>query len=119
LVPQGLAVRATPGVIRQVKQRKEKERQRLLEIKQQAEDRKTALETIGRFVIKKQAGEEEAIFGTVTTTDVAEAIQASTGQEIDRRGVSVPEISKIGFYKVQVKLHPEVEAEIEIQVVPL
>jgi large subunit ribosomal protein L9 len=88
----------------------------LLDEKQQAESRKTALETIGRFVIRKQVGEDEAIFGTVTAPEVAEAIQLATNQEVDRRGITVPDISKLGFYKAEVKLHPEVTAIIEIQV---
>ena len=119
LLPQGIAVLATPGILRQVEQRKEKERERLQAQRQDAEGRKTALETIGRFVISKQVGEEESIFGTVTTQEVADAIKESTGQEVDRRGITLPEISKIGFYQTQVKLHPEVTATIEIQVVPL
>ncbi|MBZ8180783.1 MAG: 50S ribosomal protein L9 [Oscillatoria sp. PMC 1051.18] len=119
LVPQGIAVRATPGILKQVEQRREKERQRLEAEKQQAENRKTALQTIGRFTIRKQVGEKDAIFGTVTTTEVAEAIQQATGQEVDRRGITLPDISSIGFYEAQVKLHPEVTATIEIQVAPL
>ncbi|MFW6296497.1 MAG: 50S ribosomal protein L9 [Halothece sp.] len=118
LVPQGLGVYATRGILKQVEQRREKERQRKLAEKRQAEDRKTALETIGRFVIQKQVGEGEAIFGTVTTQDVADAIQQATSQEVDRRGITLPEISKTGFYKAEVKLHPEVTATIEIQVAP-
>ena len=62
LLPQGFATIATAGILRQVEQRKEKERQRLLAIKQEAESRKTALETIGRFVIRKQLGEGEAFY---------------------------------------------------------
>ncbi|MEW6494472.1 MAG: 50S ribosomal protein L9 [Cyanobacteriota bacterium] len=119
LIPKNIGVVATPGILKQVERRKEQERQRLLEEKQQAESRKTALETIGRFVIRKQGGENEAIFGTVTAQDVAEAIQASTNQEVDRRGITVPDISKLGFYKVDVKLHPEVTATVEVQVAPL
>ncbi|MEM8777366.1 MAG: 50S ribosomal protein L9 [Cyanobacteria bacterium P01_G01_bin.49] len=119
LIPQKLGVLATPGILKQVEQRREKERQRLLAEKQEAEARKTALATIGRFTIRKQVGEGEAIFGTVTTQDVAEAIQAATNQEVDRRGITVPEISQTGFYQATVKLHPEVTAEIEIQVAPL
>ncbi|MBK4729565.1 50S ribosomal protein L9 [Oxynema sp. CENA135] len=118
LIPKGFAVRTTPGILRQVERRKEKERQRLIEEKQQAEARKTALETIGRFTISKQVGEGDAIFGTVTDREVADAIQAVANQEIDRRGITLPSISKTGFYKAEVKLHPEVTAEIEIQVVP-
>lgn len=119
LIPQGVAQLATPGILRQVEQRKEKERQRLISLKEEAEARKTALKTIGRFVIRKQVGEGEAIFGTVTTQEVAEAIEAATNQEIDRRGITLPEISKTGFYTAQVKLHPEVTADVEIQVAPL
>ena len=119
LVPQGMAVRATKGILKQVEYRREKERQQKLAERQQAENRKTALETIGRFVIRKQLGEDEAIFGTVTTQDVTDAIQEATGQEVDRRGITLPEISRIGFYQAEVKLHPEVSATIEIQVAPL
>lgn len=117
LIPQGFAVRTTPGVLKQVELRREQERQRLLEEKQAAESRKTALETVGRYTIAKQVGEQDAIFGTVTNQDVADAIQAATNQEVDRRGITVPEIHKTGFYKVQVKLHPDVTAEVEVQVV--
>ncbi|MEQ9355587.1 50S ribosomal protein L9 [Coleofasciculus sp. F4-SAH-05] len=119
LIPHGIGTLATAGILKQVERRKEQERQRLLEEKQQAETRKTALETIGRFTIRKQVGEQEAIFGTVTAADVAEAIQETTNQEVDRRGITLPDISKLGFYKAQVKLHPEVTAVIEIHVAPM
>lgn len=119
LLPKGFGVVATPGILKQVERRREQERQRLLEEKQQAEARKTALETVGRFTIQKQVGENEAIFGTVTSADVAEAIQQATGQEVDRRGITLPDIGQLGSYKAEVKLHPEVTATVEIQVAPL
>lgn len=119
LVPQGFAVLATPGILRQVEQRREKERQRLLAEKQKAEAQKTALQTVGRFIIKKQVGEGEAIFGTVTAQDVIDAIKAATNQEIDKRVVSLPEINKTGFYNAEIKLHAEVTATVEIQVASL
>jgi large subunit ribosomal protein L9 len=119
LIPQGIAIAATPGLLRQVEQRRAKDQERLLAEKEAAEARKTALQTVGRFIIQKQVGEAEAIFGTVTTQDVADAIKAATSQEVDRRGITLPEISKVGFYKAQVKIHPEVTAEVEIQVTSL
>lgn len=118
LIPKKIGIVATPGILKQVERRREQERQRLLEQKQQAESQKTALETVGRFVIPKQVGENEAIFGTVTAADVAEVIQAATGQEIDRRGITLPDISQLGFYNAEIKLHPEVTAIVEIQVTP-
>lgn len=119
LIPQGIAKIATPGLIKQVELKKAKEQQRIVAEREAAEAQKTALQTVGRFVVRKQVGEGEAIFGTVTTQDVVDAIKASTGQDLDRRGVTLPEISRIGFYKAQVKIHPEVTAEVEIQVASL
>ncbi|EAW38925.1 50S ribosomal protein L9 [Lyngbya sp. PCC 8106] len=118
LLPKSLAVRATAGILKQVERRREEERQRQIEHKQEAQANKTALETIGRFTIAKQMGENEAIFGTVTAAELAEAIQAATNKEIDRRVITLPDINHIGFYKAEIKLHPEVTAEIEVHVVP-
>jgi large subunit ribosomal protein L9 len=117
LFPRGLAVRTTPGVLKQVERRREEIRQRLEQIKNDAEAMKTAMETIGMFVIKKPVGEDDAIFGTVTSADVAEAIQLATQKEVDRRDISVPDINKLGEYKVTIKLHAEVTATINIRVV--
>ncbi|MBD0334268.1 MAG: 50S ribosomal protein L9 [Cyanobacteria bacterium Co-bin13] len=116
LLPQGMAVRTTPGVLKQVERRREKERQRLLELKQEAEVTKKALETIGLFTVQKAVGEKEAIFGTVTAADVAEVIQATAGKEVDRREITLPDINKLGEYRVDVKLHPEVTATVNLRV---
>lgn len=119
LLPRGMAVHTTPGILKQVERRREAERQRLLELKKEAETQQAALEKTGRLAISKQVGENEAIFGTVTNQDVAEAIQSAAGIELDRRDITVPEIHKLGTYKVEIKLHPEVTATVDIQVVPL
>ncbi|MBW4575117.1 MAG: 50S ribosomal protein L9 [Aphanothece sp. CMT-3BRIN-NPC111] len=119
LVPQGMAVRATAGLLKQVERRREKERLRLLEEKEQAQTRKTALESVGSFTIRKQVGEGDAIFGTVTDPEVVAAILEATNQEIDRRGITLPDIHKTGVYKAEIKLHPEVTAVVNIEVLPL
>ena len=117
LIPRKMGVNATPGILKQVERRREQERQRQLELKQQAQERKTALENVGSFTIAKQVGEGDAIFGTVTDREVAALIQEITGQEVDRRGITLPDISKTGSYKAEIKLHPEVTATVDIQVV--
>ncbi len=117
LIPQGLAFPATPGAIKQVEYRKEKERQRLAAEKQGAETKKAAIEKVAKIAIPKQVGENEAIFGTVTSQEVADAILATTKVEVDRRGITLPDIGQLGTYKAQIKIHPEVTAEIDIQVV--
>jgi len=119
LLPRGLAVHTTPGILKQVERRREAERLRLLELKKEAETQKASLEKAAKLAISKQVGENEAIFGTVTNQDVADAIQSATGIEIDRRTITVPEIHSLGSYKIEIKLHPEVSATVDIQVVPL
>jgi large subunit ribosomal protein L9 len=117
LLPTGKAVPVTASVLRQVEHRRAKEAERLAALKEQAIALRTALETIGRFTVRKQTGGDDVLFGTVTNGDVAEAIEAATKKEVDRRDITVPEIHRTGSYKVQVKLHPEVVAEVNLEVV--
>ena len=117
LLPQGKAVPLTPAVLKQVEHRRAKEAERQAALKQEAIDFRTALDTIGRFTVKKQTGGDDVLFGTVTNADVAEAIESATKKEVDRRDIVVPEIHRTGTYKVQVKLHSAVTAEINLEVV--
>jgi large subunit ribosomal protein L9 len=117
LIPQGIAVRVTPGILKQVERRRELERQRLLELKQEAEALKKTIEAIGSITLAKQVGEQNAIFGTVTDREVAAAIQEKTGQEVDRRNITIPDVRKLGSYKAEIKLHPEVIVGVTIEVV--
>jgi len=117
LLPKKMAVAVTPGILKQVERRREIERQRQLELKQQAQELKAALEKVGSFTIAKQVGEKEAIFGTVTDRELAALIQQAIGQEVDRRGITLPDISKLGTYRADVKLHQEVTATVEVKVV--
>ena len=119
LIPQGLASIATKGIIQQVEVRKEKERQQKLAEKQAAENKKVAFKTIGKLTVRKQVGEENAIFGTVTTQEIADIIKEQAGIEVDRRGIEVPDVGTTGDYQAEVKLHPEVSATVDFQVIPL
>jgi large subunit ribosomal protein L9 len=116
LLPYGKAVPVTPAVLKQVEHRRAKQIEQEAALKQAALDFQTALVTIGRFTVKKQTGEDDVLFGTVTNGDVAEVIQEATKKEIDRRDITVPEIHRTGNFKVQVKLHSEVTAEINLEV---
>lgn len=117
LLPYGKALPVTPAVLKQVKHRRAKQAEHEAAKKQEAIDFQTALVTIGRFTVKKQVGEDGVLFGTVTNGDVAEAIQEATQKELDRRDITVPEVHGVGKYKVQVKLHSEITAEINLEVV--
>lgn len=117
LIPKKLASHVTPGLLKQVERRREIERQRQLELKQQAEGQKTTLENISAYSIAMQVGENEAIFGKVTNQDIADAVKAATGVEVDRRSIEFPDINHLGTYQASIKLHTDVVAKINIQVV--
>ena len=117
LLSHGKALAVTPAVLKQVEHRLAKRAEQEAALKQEAIDFQTALNTIGRFSIKKQTGEDGVLFGTVTNGDVAELIEVATKKEIDRRNIIVPEIHGTGKYKVQIKLHSEVTAELNLEVI--
>ncbi len=116
LFPQSFATTVTPGVMKQVERRKELERQRLAELKAVALTQKDVLEKAGTLSIVKPVGENEAIFGTVTSQDIADAIKAAANVEIDRRDLDVPEVKSIGEYTATLKLHPEVSVSLTFAV---
>ncbi len=117
LLPQKIATNVTPGILKQAEKRREIERLRLLALKEVAQTQKTAIDKVGKFSIAKQVGEKEAIFGTVTTAEVAEVIKAATAQEVDKRDIEIPDVDRLGTYKATLKLHPEVTVTVEIEVI--
>jgi large subunit ribosomal protein L9 len=116
LLPQKLAQATNPGILRQVERRRELERQRLAELKAAALEQKTTLEALKGLSVAKQVGENDAIFGSVTNAEVAELLKSTAQVEIDRRDITVPEVKKLGTYRVDVKLHPEVTVTLELAV---
>jgi large subunit ribosomal protein L9 len=117
LLPKGIGLTVTPGVLRQVARRKEQERLRLEELRQAALIQQASLEKAGKLSIAKPSGEEDAIFGTVTNQDIADAIKAAASIEVDKRDITVPNVKKLGDYTASIVLHPEVTVEVEFAVV--
>lgn len=115
LLPQGLATLATKGNLRQI----EGERAALL--KKAAIEKATAdaqKEQMGeiRLEFERKAGEGGTLFGSVTSMDIAAALQAK-GYEIDRRKIVLKDaIKETGEYTVKVKLHREVILEVPVVV---
>lgn len=115
LLPQGKATLATKGNVKQI----ELERSSLL--KKSAQEKSTAdaqAEQMSgiELVFQRKAGETGTLFGSVTTMDIADALQ-SKGYQIDRRKIVLKEaIKETGDYTVQVKLHREVNVDIPVSV---
>ncbi|PSC76948.1 50S ribosomal L9 [Micractinium conductrix] len=108
LQPQGLAAFANAGILDQIKRQREEEERARMEEKAKAQAMATALATIGKFIVKKKVGEKEAIFGSVTTQEIVDAIKMQTGRELEKKNVTLPEIKSLGTYDASIKMHPEV-----------
>lgn len=118
LLPQARAFKATDGVVAQAAAMR-----RSRDLKD-AKDRASA-ETVARELVAKviripaKAGTEGRLFGSVTASDVADAVQSQAGVSLDRRKVELPEpIKTVGAHDVGVKLHSDVELRITVEVVP-
>ena len=117
LIPRGLAVVANPGNVRRYE---EETRQRGHKLDQQRRDAEALTRRLDgmELVIPMPTGEENRLFGTVTTQQVADELQAK-GIEVDRRKIALgEEIRVTGVYTATVRLHPEHTAELKVKVVP-
>ena len=117
LIPRGLALPATEGNVRHVQEILRPRRRKLAREKKKAQDLAKKLEGLV-LEIKKPAGEKGKLFGSVTSTDVVEALKEK-GIEIDRKNVVFPHpIKEIGVFPITIRLHREVSVEIKIDVRP-
>ena len=116
LLPRKLALLATDGNKKQIERERVKFEARESEEKKVAEAvaaRLTAIEV----VIARKVGETDALYGSVTSADVSEAL-AAKGFDIERRKLQLPDpIKKIGEVDVPIKLHREVTATVKVKVV--
>ena len=116
LLPRKLALLATEGNKKQI------ERERGKFVVKEAEEQKVAeamAERLGALdiAIAKKVGETEALYGSVTTADIADAL-AAKGVEIDRRKLHLSEpIKRLGEFDVPIRLHPDVTAHVKVRVV--
>jgi large subunit ribosomal protein L9 len=119
LMPRGLAVRATKGGVKHVDSLKRAHRVRVNAAKAEAEQVAQRL-IASPVTVPAHAGEEGKLFGSVTPTDVAAAIEAQTGIRVDRHDVHMDEpIRSVGVHEVRVHLFAEVDPIISVEVASL
>lgn len=118
LLPKRLAMRSTAGALRDAEGIRVAHEEALRKVVQEAEA--TAKTLAGtRVVLAAQAGDEGKLFGSVTTTDVVDGVLKFTGVRLDRSTVQMAApIKSIGLHEVIVKLHPEVQFSLTIDVIP-
>ena len=116
LMPRGFAISWTRGGEKQVDLIKRARSAREIRT---LDDAQAVAGQLQRLTVrlKRRAGSNGRLFGSVGTSDIAEAVRAAGGPELDRRKIEVPDpIKTAGTYKVQVRLHPEVTASVGIEI---
>ena len=116
LFPKNMAKEATPGNIKTLESLKKKQ---ALEDTNKLNEAKALADKIQNLsiTISAKAGEEEKLFGAVTTEMISKALEAE-GISIDKKDIVVDEpIKKLGVYQVGVKVHPELKASLRIWIV--
>jgi large subunit ribosomal protein L9 len=117
LIPQGYAILATPSAKKiheeNIRQRAHKEEK----IKQEAEEVAQKLADV-KLTLGAKTSSSGKIFGSVNTIQIAEALK-DEGFDIDRKNITIEgdQVKEVGKYTAQIKLHKEVKAEIEFEII--
>jgi large subunit ribosomal protein L9 len=118
LLPKKKAIKANEGGLAQA----EAVREARIETERRAREvaENVATQLVGsRVVLAAQAGDEGQLYGSVGAGDVIEGIRRFTGIELDRSQIEMPTpIKAIGLHEIQVKVHPEVEFPLTLDVIP-
>jgi large subunit ribosomal protein L9 len=115
LIPKNIAMEATPGNLKAFELKKKKIEVKRLRAKEEAEKLAAALEGVS-LVFNEKAGEEGKLYGSVTSMDIAEAIEKK-GIVVDRKKIVIDKpIKTIGEYNVLIKVYPNVTSTVKVEV---
>jgi len=116
LLPKKLALLATPGNMKRIDQERRVQEVHEAKEKQEAEALAARIAQLSCTAVRK-VGENEVLYGSVTSGDVAELLEKE-GFVVDKRKILLEEpIKSLGIYEVPVKLHPQVTAHLKVWVV--
>jgi len=116
LLPRKAALRATPQNLNVYEQEKKRLATKQSKDKNEAQQLADKLQSVS-LTATVAVGEEDKVFGSVTSQHVAELIKAK-GFDIDRRKIQMEEpLKALGVYEIPIKLHSEVEAKVKVWVV--
>jgi large subunit ribosomal protein L9 len=115
LLPRGLGMAVTPANKAMVEKERKAHELRLAKEKAEFESIAQRIAAL-RFVAPRKVGENDTLYGSVTSGDIGEFLK-SKGLEIDKRKVLLDEaIKTLGEHEVKIRLHPEVQASLKLLV---
>jgi large subunit ribosomal protein L9 len=116
LIPRKLAVPATEGLEKHLKEKKEAEQKKKEKELKAAKDLASKLEK-SQIIIKAKAGENGKLFGSITNKEIAEEIKKQLGFDIDKKKIELDDpIKLIGSYDVVIRLYQGVVAKLKVHV---
>jgi large subunit ribosomal protein L9 len=118
LIPKNLAREATAGNLKAIEQERKKWALLASQEKDAAQKAAAAVEGV-KVTIQKRVGEHGNLFGSVTANDIADALTAR-GIDVDKRRIELAHpIKTLGTHEIDVRLHRDVSAHIQVEIVPL
>ncbi len=116
LIPRGLAYEATDSNLRQIEEEKRQQQRKLEKERKNAELLATQLEKLS-LTIKMKVGEDDKLFGSVTTQMIAEALQTK-GITLDKRHIELDEpLKSLGIFEVPIKLQAGITSKVKVWIV--
>ena len=115
LISKGVAVEATPKSLNELKLKKKAEAKLAAEQLAEAEELAGKINA-SEVTVKIRTGENGRVFGAVAAKEVAEALKAQTGIDVDKKKLIMQPFKNMGSFTVGVKLHPQVTAELKVKV---
>jgi len=117
LMPRGMAILATKGALKQAEEIKQAGIRRRAQERANA-DAQAQLITGRRLIFTANAGDNDRLYGSVTSADIAEKLAESVGFQIDRRRIQLEHpIRELGIHNVQIRIMPEVNSTFTVAVV--
>ncbi|MDX1893214.1 50S ribosomal protein L9 [Mycolicibacterium sp. 050158] len=119
LLPRGMAIVASRGAERQAEEIRRAREVKTIRDLDHAKELKTAIEGLGPVSLPVRTAGAGKLFGSVTPADIVAAIKKAGGPSLEKRVVDLPKahIKKIGSHAVDVRLHPEVNVVVTVDVV--
>ena len=119
LLPRGLAIVATRGAQKQADEIRRARDAKKVHDREHADEIKAAITALGPIALRVKTHDSGKLFGSVTASDIAQAIKKAGGPNLDKRSVHLPKahIKETGTHTVAVHLHPEVDVKVTLEVV--
>lgn len=117
LVPRGLAMRASRGALADAEAMRASRAKRDARTLGDAEQLRATLEAV-TLPIDARAGEDGTLYGSIGSTAIAEVVRSRLGVTLDRRRLQLPRpLKALGTFEIPVRLHPDVTATLQVEVV--